>query len=112
MSEAVGHHFLARALLEGVVADGVGGLHAFLEVARLDRVAVLARPYAGVAVGLQLHRHRVVVGVVGVALLLRPHLALGAEQRLQVVAELVRGDVGLRERALRAELLLQLVEEP
>ena len=69
------------------------------------------RPDAGVAVGLQLQRDRVLVRVVRVALLRGAHLALGAEEGLQVVAELVRRDVRLRELALRAELLLELVEE-
>ena len=37
---------------------------------------------------------------------------LDAGQRLDVVTELVREDVGLREIARRAELPLQLAEEP
>ena len=48
---------LTRRPRQRVVADRARRLQAFLEVARLDRVAVLARPDAGIAIGLQFHQH-------------------------------------------------------
>ena len=65
---------------------------------RSSRPAAPARPTAGSACS-------------GWACWARPDLALGAEQRLQVVPGLVGQDVRLRVAALGAELLLQLVEE-
>jgi hypothetical protein len=60
-------------------------------------------PDAGVAVGLQFQQHRELVLVGRVALHLPPHVGLGAEQVLHVVAVLVGQHVRLRELALRAE---------
>ena len=68
-------------------------------------------PHARIAVGLQLECDRELVLLARVGTAARPDLALGAEQRLQVVPGLVGQDVRLRVTALSAELLLQLVEE-
>jgi hypothetical protein len=103
------------ALLDPVVTDRLGGPDRLVQLRLADGdVAALlgqAAPRPGVAVGLQLHRHRQLVLPRRVALLRGPHLGLGAEQRLQVVARLVRHDVRHREAALRPELLLQLTQE-
>ena len=76
------------------------------------RVVGEPAPHAGVAVGLQLHGDRQLVLLRRAGLLRRADLALGAEQRLQVVARLVGHDVRLRVAALGPELLLQLLQEP
>src|SRR4029453_11935358 len=56
----VGDDVALLALHDRVVADRARGAHAFLEVARLEQVALLREvpPHAGVAVGLQLEADR------------------------------------------------------
>ena len=81
-----------------------------------SHLVVECRPHAREAVGLQLHaapaarwpraRRRAQR-----LLLQRLHLVGDAEQRLHVMADLVRDHVGLREIARRVEALLQLVVE-
>ena len=63
MREGFRHGVALRALLNLVVADGSGGAQPFLEIARLEQVALLCKesPDAGVAVRLQLEAHRQVV---------------------------------------------------
>jgi hypothetical protein len=68
-------------------------------------------PDAGETIGLELHLHRQVVLAPRPAPLLRAHLALDAGEGLDVVADLVREDVGLREIPRRAEAGTQLVVE-
>jgi len=69
------------------------------------RVVGLARPHSGEAVGLQLDAH-------GQRVRLRAHLVdlcQDAEHVLDVVTDLVRDDVGLREVAGRLEGVPQLL---
>ena len=70
-------------------------------------------PDAGVAVGLQFHPHRQFVGLRCDARDRACCDAPGrdAEQRLDVMTDLVRDHVGLREVARRAEALVELAEE-
>ncbi len=87
--------------------------HALLDVALLQQLlARVVAPHAGEAVGLQLLQHRqpVALDLAG-ALTGRLHPLRQAEQRLQVVADLVRDDVGLGEVAGGAELLVEFAEE-
>ncbi len=103
-----------RAALQRVVADGGGSAHAFLDVAFLQQLlARVIAPHAGEAIGLQLLQHRqpVALGLPG-ALTPGLHLLGHAEQRLQMVADLVGDDVGLGEVAGGAELLVEFAEEP
>ena len=71
----------------------------------------LVAPHTGKAVCLKLEPHRQGVLLIGVGLLEPPHLRFDAEQFLDVMPELVREHVGLREIARRTEALLQLSEE-
>ncbi len=109
MGERLGAHGLARSLLQRVVADRRCGPQAFFDVARLERAALggVVPPNAGITIGLQLEQHRQGVALRRVRLRRAMHLARGAQQGLQVVTDLVRDDVGLREVARRAEALMQ-----
>src|SRR5581483_4991373 len=109
----LGPHAALELLLEAVVADGGRGVERVgdVRVGRRREVAsfcCVARPDAGVAVGLQLDAH---------AAALRPGpMVLRLRQCpgdvLNVVAILVGQDVGLGERpAVRAELRAQVVVE-
>ena len=94
-------HAAARLALDPVVADRRRRGQALLEVAALEQPLLLRRvpPDAGEAVGLQLEPHRELVRALRVLLLLPVHVVHHAEQVLDVVAELVRDHVGLREVA-------------
>lgn len=109
--EAVGDHTPAALPLQGVVADGVGGFEGFVDVAGLELPPFLGvvGPDASVAVGLELEAHAHRGGAFVVAALM--HLAAGAIEALQVVADLVGDDVGGGEVAGGAKAAGQLVEE-
>ena len=82
-------------------------------VAGVEEVALLrgVSPDAGEAVGLQFQTNRKLVGGLRVLLLRLPHLALDAQQFLDVVSDFVGQDVGFGEFSGRAEALLQFVVE-
>src|SRR5215203_5679260 len=96
------HALLRRAVREGIAVHAATALRedtivahrrsrveAFLEVALVELVALLRRapPDSGVAVGLQLEAHRVLIGRRRISLLCAPHLLIGAEQVLHVMPE-------------------------
>ena len=72
----------------------------------------VGRPHAGIAIGLKfdLDLDRIAFGLARAGLQL-VRLVERALQVLDVMADLVRDDIGLREVARRAEALRQLVEE-
>src|SRR5580765_4655225 len=95
--------------LEPIVADRGGGSQAFLEVPRLDHVALLVGvepPHSRVAVGLQLDPDRSRVVAPGAA-----DPVEEPELILDVVADLVGDDVRVREVAGGPETARQLLEE-
>src|SRR5436190_6667633 len=119
MGERFRHNPALRALLQRVIPDLGCGVEPVLDIARQQAVLdliVQARPNTRKAVGLQLHAHLQLVDLALVAALQRPllealHLVGNAQQRLDVVADLVGDDVGLREVARRVKALLQLPVE-
>ena len=111
VGEAFGRDPTSHAFRNGIVPDRGGGLHAFLEVARLDPVLVLARPDSGVAIGLQLHAHLQPVGVLRVPLLGAGDLVGEAGQVLDMVPVFMRHDIQPREIAARAQIALHQVVE-
>src|SRR5690348_3240725 len=58
--EGLRHHAPLRLLLQAVIADRSSRIERFFDVSRIELVhqACLVAPYAGIAVGLQLHAHR------------------------------------------------------
>src|SRR5829696_5739836 len=111
--ERVGVHLAPRLLLEPVVADRLGRAKRLVDVAGLEvaRLEDGLRPYARVAVGLQLQPHRRLVGAVGIGAADPLDLRAGAELVLDVVADLVRDHVGPCEVAARLELALHVAIE-
>lgn len=114
MGPQVGADLAALVALDGVVADGAGGLQGVGDLLlgeRLeDRVGALVgvvSPDACVAVGLQLDLHGVGIG----AGLVVVGAAEGALELLDVVRELVCHDVLLGQRPTAAAHALELVEE-
>src|SRR5688500_3526727 len=69
------------------------------------------RPHSGVAIGLELEADGKLIGLGGIGLLRLPHARIGAEHVLNVVAELVRHDIGTREVASCSEATFQLIEK-
>src|SRR5262249_48103653 len=95
VSEGLGLHGSLRYPLEPVVADRAGGPQAFLEVAGLDQLSLavgVVSPHSRVAVRLQLDADRGRVAAPRAA-----DLVEEAELVLDVVADLVGEDVGIRE---------------
>ena len=91
-----------------IVANLVGSVDRFGDVAAVEILLLALGPHAGKAVGLQLNLHRI-----GIRLILAHRLPtlveLGqdADNILHVVADFVRDDIGLREIARRTELVAQ-----
>src|SRR5829696_4114710 len=109
----LGVHADARAGLDPIVPDGGGGPEALLDVARLEVTLLVCRlgPHAGQAVRLKLELHRQLVLAARVLLLELADLALDPREVLDVVRDLVRDHVCLREVAGSAEAVAELPEE-
>jgi hypothetical protein len=106
--------------LDSIVANGRRGVQALLEITGLELdlpkggpswLCRLVTPDTGEAVSLKLQPHGERVLLIGPRLLHLSHLRLDAEQVLNMVAELVRKNVGLREVAGRTEPFAKLAEE-
>src|SRR6266545_1226700 len=110
----------AGLLLDAVVADRRGGGERLFDIPRIEddalaRIPPLGRfvaPASGEAVRLQLHPYGESIRFPRVLLLELAHLLVDPGQVLDVVPELVREHVGLREVAGRSEALLELLIEP
>ena len=101
MGEFIGHHAAGGLFLEAVVAYCGCGIYCGGDVALVDQVALLGgiAPDAGEAIGLQFEKHGELIGGAGIALLFGADGAFDAEDFLDVVADFVGDDVGLREFA-------------
>ena len=99
--------------LQAIVSDGRGGVQAFLDITRLQRhpAGSLVAPYAGVAIGLQLHPHRQLVDVVRTLLLAGADLFLDPGQVLHMMPYLVGDDIGLGEISGGSKAGMQVLEE-
>src|SRR5262245_46577943 len=101
--------------LNSVVTDSGGRVERLVDLGLAERFGVEAgvhrvlSPHAGVAVGLELEANRSALRTLPVI----THSIHRPEQILNMMAVLVRDDVGLRERtALGTKLRLELLEEP
>src|SRR4029079_19266493 len=115
VSEGVRHDIALRLLLDLVVADRARRIQRVVDIAGLDDVFTLLGVIgedAGEAIGLQFDAHLQSIRLgLAHALPHRLHLIHDAEQLLHVMANLVGDDIGLREIALYAEAVLQLLVE-
>src|ERR1043166_3261285 len=95
--EGLRHHAPLRLFLQTVVADRRRGVERLGDIARIELVhrAGVVSPYAGIAVGLELHAHRGAVLLGLRARARRFHLLERPRQLLHVMADLVRDYVGL-----------------
>src|SRR5690606_19799294 len=112
--EAFRNDVALGALLQRVITDLVGGIQRLLDVALLQQALLrgVMRPDAGEAVGLQLDTGRQAIGFhLAHALPLAVEFRQHADQVLDVVADLMRDRISLREVARRLELLRQVAEE-
>src|SRR5690606_7492296 len=100
MCEGVGHHIASSAFLQRIVANGVGGVQAFFDIARFQGAALgvgMVGPFAGPAVGLQFHAIGHLVGGVRACVLAGSvKLFHDAQLVLDVVGVLVGDDISLR----------------
>ena len=116
MREAFGNNYALTLLLEHVIADRFGRAHAFLDVSRLEDVALgvasIGGPNACVAVGLQLDADLNCIalrfGRAGLSIMC---LVQRAFEVLDVMPNLVRNHIRHCEVARRPKALRQLVEE-
>src|SRR5690606_32708336 len=99
--------------LDPVVANRRRRAERFFNVTLLEHVAARGgvAPDTGIAVGLKLHPHRQVVALSRVVALELADLALRADERLHVMADLVREYVGLGEVAPGTKPARELVVE-
>jgi len=99
VGEGVRHDAALLFLLNGIVADGVGGAHGFLDIAAIELQGLLRviRPDAGEEVGLEFEANRVFVVIRPITH--RRHLGREAEQVLHVMTHLVGDHIGLGEVA-------------
>ena len=102
-----------RLALDAIISDGGGGRQRLLDIAVVEDAA-LARgvaPNTGQAVCLELQAHGELVRFVRVALLFGADVLAQTADRLQMMCDLVRNDVRLREVAGRVEPGGELPEE-
>ena len=120
MGETVRRDVAGRHFLQPVVADRRRGAQRFVGVARFELhtsgLQPSARgsgmsPHTRETVRLELEPNRELVRFGWIRLRELSHARVRAEQVLDVVAELVREHVGLREIPTCAQALLQLLEE-
>jgi len=112
VGEAFGHDEALARPLQRVVADRRRGGHAFLEVARLHGASLARGPDAGIAICLELHPDlQRIAGAFARARLRLADRVGGAGDGLDVVADLVRDDIGLGKIAGRAVATGKLVEK-
>src|SRR5437868_3211953 len=114
VGEGLRRHAALRLPLQPVVADGRRGIERLLHVARLEDVARalgVVRPDAREAIGLQLQPDGRRVGRRPAAPALGHHAIGDPELFLDVMADLVRDHVRLREVTGRPEPLAQRTEE-
>src|SRR5690349_15759038 len=112
MRPCLGVHLTRRRLLDAVVADCRSGTESLLDIARFEVSLIRVRPDAGEAIGLEFLANGKVVPTARILLGHLLDLIRDAELGLDVMAELVRDDVGHREvAAFRAEARLELVHE-
>ncbi len=98
--------------MQRVVADCVGGGHAFFDVARIEPILVHRTPDPGIAIGLEfeLYRQRIAFALARTALRALDFFGC-AEQVLDVVAEFMRHHIIGGKIALRAEAIGEFIEE-
>src|SRR5690606_37517336 len=115
MGKAVRHHLTAASSLQTVVPDGRGSLQCFLQITRLEHVAVAVGrmpPDPGETVGLQLLAYRQAVDhrcrftLSGAA-----HLLSDTEDGLDMMSYLVGHHIGVGKVPRRTELAIQITEE-
>jgi len=113
VGKGVGVDAAGRLPLDAIVAHGCRRRQALLDVPGLEDVPACRgmAPDAGIAVGLQLHANRQLVGEVGTLLLCPADLRSEPQHVLHVMADLVGDHIGLGEVAGRTEAALQLLEE-
>src|SRR5690606_8937326 len=114
MVEGLGHGEALHALLQRIVADLLGGIERFLDIAIVEQVGLpgIIGPDAGIAVGLQLDADGIGIGLFlahgGPALV---EFGQHPGDVLDMVAHFMGQHIGLGEIARCTELVAQLVIE-
>jgi hypothetical protein len=111
--EALRSHPTAAHALDPIVTNRRGSFERLADVVTFEESAPgrRVRPDTGVTVGLQFHAHRQLVRPRRIATLRLSHLRVGSRERLHMMSDLMREDVGLREVPWCAKALLQLAVE-
>lgn len=102
MGKRVGHHTPLTLLLQTIIANGIGRVERFFDIARLQPVQsslCMVGPDAGQAIGLQFLTHQQAAIAFHLPALLARCLNFrgNAEQGLHVVSDFVSDHVGLGE---------------
>lgn len=99
MGEAVGHHAALDLLLNGIVANGIGGLQRLFDVAVIELDLGSASPHPSKTIRLELlaNREDVRFSLARRPRLETPHLIRDTGHGLDVVPHLVGDHIGLSE---------------
>lgn len=113
MGKGFGADLASAHALNAVVTDGSGRVERLVHVTLFEDFSLLGgvRPNASKAISLELHADGQVVAGTRIGAHRLAHLALDAEQALDVMADLVRQHVGLGEIPGRAEAAFEFVIE-
>lgn len=93
MRERMRYHAPAHLRLDGVIADGVGGAHRFLDVTALEVLFGMVRPNTRIVIGLQFEPDRVFVVIRAAAP--GADFIRDSQKLLDMMTDLVRDDIGL-----------------
>ena len=113
MSEGLGAYAAGGHFLQAIVAHGGCGAERGFHVAFFEQAALLrrVRPDAREAIGLQFEFYGERIYFARILFLKLAHFSFDPGELLNVVAEFVSENVGLRELAGRAEAAIQFIEE-
>ena len=114
MRERFRHDIPLTLPLQAIVTNSSGCAQPLVDVAAFEQLAAIGMmaPYAGQAIRLELHPHgQGVRPFFGATLPGAMHALRDSHQGLDMMANFVRNDIGLREVTWRVEALIEIAEE-
>jgi hypothetical protein len=111
MGERIGLNLARRCFLDAIVTNRGSSSDCFVYIAGFKNVSLLGRvsPDSGEAVGLQFEADRKLIALVWIFSHRSLHLTFNPEHLLDVMPDLVRQHIGLREVSGRSKTPLEFV---